>query len=294
LVWIWLLGIIGLFICLYLLNQKRQEEETGLYYKLLGFSFLGAFFLSLNGWKIPLGFALCLLLVARVKRNKRIKQAAVMIGLLLFVFQIALTSAEKAWFERSQSVAISVDHWYEQELKQTWAALEDKFGLHNARLENFWVTYEANGKVNEFHLAVLQQENGKFVITDIQNDKPNKQLVVRQERTEGPWQQFERAIQADYFFEKLDGVDRASLKPEMEFPYYAFSAKGDGFTTYAIKDSEKYAIEEDRIVAITNEQLPVTGFWLRVRGLNDNGAMDANGQADFFFDYRFDPEIEPQ
>ncbi|WP_139995723.1 hypothetical protein [Paenibacillus paridis] len=144
-VWIWLLGIIGLFVSLYLLYRKRQEEETGLYYKLLGFSFLGAFYMTLDHWKIPLGFVLCLFLVAWVK-----------------------------------------------------------------------------------------------------------------------------------------------------FPYYAFSSKGDGFTTYAIKDSEKYAIEEDRVVAITNEQLPVTGFWLRVNGLNDNGAMDANGQADFFFDYRFDPEIEPQ
>ncbi|OMF23442.1 hypothetical protein BK133_24440 [Paenibacillus sp. FSL H8-0548] len=291
--WIWMISVFCSLVLLYLLYRKRQEEERGLFVKLLLYSFLGAFYFSIDELRLPVGYAVCLLLLARVRPNKAVKHLACFLGLLFFIFQFFIPAVENAWFERPKSIAASVDNWYSQNLNQMWISLEEEIGMQNAHLESFQVAYQADGYIEQLHFIVVQQKDG-FIYSDIQLNKQKSQLLVKQHKIDGPWHQYERSIEAHYFFAKLDSLDRAQIKPESEteLSFYTLTAHDGEFSTYAIKETEKYGVKGNQVIPITNDQLPVTGFWLAARGLENseaiNGKDSSEHQADFFFDYRFE------
>lgn len=291
--WIWMISVLCSLALLYLLYRKRQEEEHGLFVKLLAYSFLGAFHFSINEWRLPVGYAVSLLLLARVRRNKAVKQLACFLGLLFFIFQFFMPAIENVRFERPRSITVSLDNWYSQNLNQMWISLEEEIGMQNARLESFQVAYQADGNIEQLHFIVVQLKDG-FIYSDIQLNRQKNQLLVKQHKIDGPWYQYERSIEAHYFFARLDQFDRALIKPksETELPFYTLTANDGEFSTYAIKESEKYVLKGKQVVSVTNDQLPVTGFWLVARGLENSDAIHGKDfrerQADFFFDYRFE------
>lgn len=89
--------------------------------------------------------------------------------------------------------------------------------------------------------------------------------------------------------ERFDSFELANLRPSgMDYPLYRMEMRDGGYASYAIKDEEKYVIEEDGLVQLANEQLPVNGFWLRVCGSNEvfgqREYYNCEANADFFFD----------
>ncbi|WP_337098335.1 hypothetical protein [Paenibacillus sp. YIM B09110] len=87
---VWLLSLALCVFVVYFIYRKRQEDENGLFLKLLVYSFIGAFSLGLNDIKLPLGFFIGLFIVARPnKRNRKSKQYALLFGLLLYLWSLA-------------------------------------------------------------------------------------------------------------------------------------------------------------------------------------------------------------
>lgn len=71
--------VIGIII---LYNNRSQNEEL-LVLKLIGYYLLGTFYISLNGFALPIGFVISLFL--KPKENKGIKRGAAVFGLVLMI-----------------------------------------------------------------------------------------------------------------------------------------------------------------------------------------------------------------
>jgi hypothetical protein len=78
------------------------------------------------------------------------------------------------------------------------------------------------------------------------------------------------------------------LKPKEAYPYYQLSARDGVYTSYAIKDTEKYIIEGEQVTELKNEQLPITAFRLSACGtqteVEQSNHYGCENRADFFFD----------
>lgn len=68
---------------LYILYTKREKEEELLFLKLVGYYFLGSFYLNLNGLVLPLGFVVSLFF--KPTSNKGIKRGAAIFGLIMML-----------------------------------------------------------------------------------------------------------------------------------------------------------------------------------------------------------------
>lgn len=287
-VWIWLLSVAVSFAILYLIYRKRQEEEQGLFVKLLGYSFLGAFTFSLNEWKLPAGFLICLFLLGRTQRNKSVKQWAALFGLLLFFMQFVTPAIENYWFERPRTAAVQFDNLYTQDFLKQWNMLEENRKVNTGlRLENFEIVYKSDGQIEQLKFDMVEQSGEGFIYHEAELNKNHHQLIMKRHRIEGPWYQYEHSIPVYRFFEKLNEFDLKKLKPMEAYPYYKLFARDGVYISYAIKDVEKYVIEGEQVLELKNDQLPVTGYWLQACGtqlVHEQANFGCDNRTDFLFD----------
>ncbi|MDQ6420214.1 hypothetical protein RB620_12280 [Paenibacillus sp. LHD-117] len=71
--------IIGTII----LYKNRSQDEELLALKLVGYYFLGTFYLAINGLVLPVGFVISLFL--RPRENKSVKRGAAIFGLVMMI-----------------------------------------------------------------------------------------------------------------------------------------------------------------------------------------------------------------
>jgi len=75
--------LIVLVIGLVLLYKGREQEEELLALKLVGYYFLGTFYLSLGGLVLPIGFVISLFM--KPSQNRSVKRGAAIFGLVLML-----------------------------------------------------------------------------------------------------------------------------------------------------------------------------------------------------------------
>ncbi|MDQ0112090.1 hypothetical protein [Paenibacillus harenae] len=291
---IWLLSLALCIFVIYLIYRKRQEEENGLFLKLLVYSFIGAFSLGLNGVKLPLGFFIGLFIVARPnKRNRKSKQYAILFGLLLYIWSLAAPAAGQAWYEREQAIEVQADNLYELSFQDMWAAVDAEFHLAgSAKLERFETDYRSDGLIDGMRLEFVDQDNEGFVHYRAELRGKGSKLHVTRIRIEGPWYQYDRALEMFWFAERLDSFNLSALKPSgSDYPTYRLETREGGYVSYGIKDTENYVVDEGGITVLEDDELPVTGFWLNVCGWNAISGQQERyscaASADFLFDVEY-------
>lgn len=102
--WLWPLPVLAV-LALAFIYSRRKEQERHLLWKLLGYLLLGAFMLRLNGFPLPLGYALFLLLLqAKPKPNRAAKHSAAFAGLLLFSWRLPCRQPSRAGSNASAAI----------------------------------------------------------------------------------------------------------------------------------------------------------------------------------------------
>ncbi|XEC95929.1 hypothetical protein AB6A23_05015 [Paenibacillus tarimensis] len=288
--WLSLLLLFLPVLALYFIYRKRQENESILFIKLIGYMIMGGFTFAINGVRLPAGFVIYLVFFTRPKRNKTIKQWAALLGLLIYAMQLLAPSVQNYWFERPRSVVSEGDNLYSYDFESNWSMVQKEFDInYDARLEKFEVGYEKDGLINELRYEFLERELEGYIYYRVKVKAAEQASVVERQRIEGPWFQYDRSAAVSRFFEQLNAVDLRKIKPGRDFHYYILSAEG-ARTAYAIEDATKYILRDGQIIEITNSQLPIEGYWLKVCGAyGDPGCSE---RTDYFFDATYNNHKE--
>lgn len=297
---VWLLTLALCIFVIFLIYRRREEKEDGLFLKLLGYSFIGAFSFAVNGLKLPLGFLVGLWIVSRPgKRNKKSKQSALFFGLVLFVWSLAAPAAGEAWYERTLGVEVETDNMFTQSFSDLWLAVETKLGVDpGARLEQFEASYHKDGQIAGLRMEFVERQAEGYVYYEAELNGKGNRLNVNRHRIDGTWLQYDRAIEMRRFAERIDSFDIAQLKPAKTYSFYRLETQEVGYVTYGIKDAETYVIEEDEVALLPADRLPVTGFWLSVCAAaappeHRTGPFSCD-RADFIFDAVYETETAEQ
>ncbi|MGN7454044.1 hypothetical protein ACTHPH_04395 [Paenibacillus pasadenensis] len=162
--WLWPLPVLAV-LALAFIYSRRKEQERHLLWKLLGYLLLGAFMLRLNGFPLPLGYALFLLLLqAKPKPNRAAKHSAAFAGLLLFFLTLALPAAEQGWLERERSYPVEAAQISQLSLQDDWERFKGEDAASSEdRLERFEFVYDRSGAVIQLNYAVnVWSGNGSY------------------------------------------------------------------------------------------------------------------------------------
>ncbi|TMV50770.1 hypothetical protein FE783_08800 [Paenibacillus mesophilus] len=269
--------------------RKRQEDESWLPLKLLGYSVLGAFAFVLNGLRLPLGFAAFLLfLFARPKANREAKHRAAYLGLCLFLLQSLTPPLTKMAYERIRTVPAAETNMYSFEFSAHWRSVSALFELSgDTRLESFEAGYKADGTLLHMRYEGIERHpKGNYDYFQVELD-PEKAKFKIVRRGIQEWVQYERSVPAERFFRQLDDTELTRLRPGPNFSYYGIKVQGSS-VNYAIKEGRKYMLDRSGgIREIDNASLPVQGYWLRACG--DRSAqppyhVGCEGWADYIFE----------
>ncbi|QJC50792.1 hypothetical protein HGI30_03895 [Paenibacillus albicereus] len=159
--WFWSLPVL-VALALAFIYVRRKEQERHLLWKLLGYLLLGAFMLRLNGFPLPLGYVLFLLLLqAKPKLNRAAKHSAAFAGLLVFFLALALPAAERSWIERERSYPAEAAQVSQLSLLDDWKQFRGE-AAENAeeRLDRFELVYDRVGNVVQLSYAISIWSDG--------------------------------------------------------------------------------------------------------------------------------------
>ncbi|QYR19461.1 hypothetical protein KZ483_16210 [Paenibacillus sp. sptzw28] len=258
--------------------------------KLIGYTLLAGFTFSINGIKLPLGFIVFLAFLSRPKLNAAVKHRAAYLGLFLFIFQLIAPSVQNYIFEHPREIAAEGTNAYELDFEKNWLAVKNEFDVNqDARMEKFDIGYQQSGEINQLRYEFIEREQEGFIYYRVNLNIADQRLVVKRNRIEGLWPQYERSVSISHFFEQLNDYDIRKLAPQPDYSNYALTLTAEGSQiSYADKDTKKYIIQGDRIDEITNMELPVTGFIFRVcAGAGEPGFIDCKERIDYFYDAVF-------
>lgn len=246
-----ILAVAGLIIIF-----RNSEIEGHVFIKLAGYSLLGGFIIWVNGFPVPLGLLVFLGLV-KPSVNKTAKTRAAFLGLILMIL---LPLAYNLYFERPVNVAASSTNIYSLDLSGDWQKVREKIGnRQHYKLEDFEVSYEADGEIRNLRYSVKVHQNEINVYYWVEFT-PNKQVYTIRAKKIDPNIQFGHYLSADSFFQTLEKIDLRQGIDEEELAYYVASCSGNQISS-ATKETH-FLMEDDQITLIDNSDLPITGFYI--------------------------------
>ncbi|MFF2480737.1 hypothetical protein [Paenibacillus sp. NPDC058071] len=270
-----------------LLYRRRTSDERGLEWRLIGYTLLGGFTLSLNEVKLPLGFAVYFPFFSKTKANFAIKNKAALLGLLLYLWQLFMPAA--AGLATGDFKSAVIRHVSEEELGYDglWKSLiaQTKIGQH-AKLADFEVTHAESGEWIQLNFRLVERSGDRYLHTEALYDVQKLQLKLTRHASTNQWVQYDRQMDAGYFFEQADLLQFAHLRDD-DFPYGKLKLMSDGTkVSYGIKEGHKFEVNENGVKPIENDQLPVQGYWLHTCGVNSEKDNGCASRADYLFDVK--------
>ncbi|MDR6555632.1 hypothetical protein [Paenibacillus qinlingensis] len=209
-------------------------------------------------------------------------------GFTFFMYVIV----ESLVFEKEHRIQVNVAQLNEHDYSDHWQGIATTLGMdEQAKLEDFQLFYNAQGEVQKLSYEVVWRRPGKhdFIFYYIDYDLITSKAIVKKQKIEGPWLQYDRSIPVSYFFKRLDEMDLTIMKPNNDDPIRYMRVHENGARmTYAIKSMMKYRIDKDQIHEITDTQLPVEGYWLSVCGMAEEAAPDFASSCEDRIDYILD------
>ncbi len=132
-----LLAII-LIVLLVFIYKKREETESNLGWKIVGYFWLGAFAFKVNEMPLPLGFLL-FLLIFRPMTNVKTKKRSAYLGLACFLILYLISPAvERELFERPRDVVAASNNMFQIKFTNDWRTIRDQLKIdEHARLVYF-------------------------------------------------------------------------------------------------------------------------------------------------------------
>lgn len=274
---------------IYFILRKRQEEEQYLVLKLIGYYILCAFSFSINAFMLPLGFIIYMIAL-RPKMNKKPKQQAAILGLVMFGILFISPHVETMIFEMPQEVSGSGQHVYSFAFEENWVKVQEELGIdRNATLQNFELAYHADGAIEEMNAQIVGRKNESFVFYNVTYAASDERFSVERRKLNNEWHQHQM-IEADRFFSTLDRLPLKKVKPEHDFSKYELSMEGSPIS-YAVLSGKKYVIMSEEIVKVENYELPIRGFMLTACGKADDSSelgWGCDEQTQYFFDATYE------
>jgi hypothetical protein len=280
--------VIFLLISIY---KRRVESEPHLGWKIVGYYLLGAFTFRMNDIPLPLGFLLFLLFF-RPAKNVKTKQHAAFLGLAIIMIQLMIPALDEYMYERPREVAGSSATISEVRFTNDWGKIRDQLNIDpDAHLENFRAEYQKQGEIKRLTFDLVSRSEEGFILYDIRYSTETKTYTIKRRKVGDQWPQYDRTVSASRFFEVLDQVQVRKLSPE--HPYERIVLNSDGeLASYAIKDRKKYWIHGNEMKEITDDQLPVRGYYVTACGRKETyetttgstRSSSCEGEVDYFFE----------
>ncbi|TQR36303.1 hypothetical protein [Brevibacillus brevis] len=286
-----LLAII-LIVLLVFLYKKREETESNLGLKIVGYFWLGAFAFKVNEMPLPLGFLL-FLLIFRPMTNVKTKQRSAYLGLACFLILYLISPAvERELFERPRDVVAASNNMFQIKFTNDWRTIRDQLKIdEHARLVYFKSHYQKNGLIDRLYYYVVSVSEKDSIYYDIHFSADTNRYTIRAEKIGAKGVEYGEFVEASRFFEVLDEVQVRNLSLEQPFVGYTLRFDGERIKN-ADEYQQKYVIQGKEIKTITNDQLPTEGYPITVCGKGEpyelptgsglSNRCEAN--ADFFFD----------
>ncbi|RED29954.1 hypothetical protein DES34_105171 [Brevibacillus brevis] len=281
-----------LIVLLVFIYKKREETETKLGWKVVGYFWLGAFAFKVNEIPLPLGFLLFLLLFRPVA-NVKTKNRSAYLGLAFFlIMHVIFPAVERELFERPRDAVAASNNMFQVDFTNDWMTIRDQIKIDEyARLVYFRADYQKSGQIDRLSYYVVDISEKDSVYYDINFSADTNRYTIRAEKIGVEGLEYVEFVEASRFFEVLDEVQVRNLSLEQPFEGYTLRFDGEW-----IKDAneyqQKYVILGKEIKTITRDQLPTEGYPINVCGKGKpyelpTGSGVANrceANADFFFD----------
>jgi hypothetical protein len=271
--------------------KTREEPETYLGWKLVGYYLVGAFTFRFNDFPFPLGYILFLLFF-RPTTNVKAKQRAAFLGLAIFFAQLIIPALDEYLYERPREVAGSSVNIYEVNFTHDWSTIREKMSIDpDAHLENFRAEYQKDGQIKRLSYDLVTRSEEGFIRYDIDYSSETKEYTIKRRKVGKQWLQYNRTVLASRFFAVLDQVQVRNLSPEHSYERIILTSDGE-MASYAIKDRKKYLIRGNVMDEITDDELPVKGYYVTACGMNETyktttgstRSYGCEGEVDYFFD----------
>ncbi|MGG1662091.1 hypothetical protein [Brevibacillus sp. NRS-1366] len=279
-------------VLLVFIYKRREENESNLGFKIVGYCLLGGFTFVMNDFPIPLGFLMFVLFV-RPTTNVKTKHNAVFLGLACFILQLIIPAVDEYVYERPREVAGVTTNIFQVDFIKDWFTIQEHMKIDpNARLEKFRVEYRPDGQISRLSYNVVGQSKDGFIYYDIRFSSETKEYAIQRHKVGDQWLQYDRSIDATRFFEVLDQVQVRNLSLEhLSEGNIVLSSDGE-MTSYAIKDRRRYLIQGMEIKEITNDQLPIKGYYISMCRMSKTDATFSGStrsysckrDVDYFFD----------
>jgi hypothetical protein len=213
-----------------------------------------------------------------------------MLGVIImggFTFLIYLI-VENLVFERQRGISVNTTPLKAHDYVTQWDEMVTKLQMDSeAKMADFHLFYNQNGDVLKFSYEVVgRDDKDHFIYYYLNYDLAHSKAIVKKQKIDGPWIQYDRSVTGRYFFGRLNEMDLTVMKPNNEDPIRQLRLHVDGSRmTYGMKENKKYRIDQAQIREITDEQLPVKGYWLSVCGMSEDASPDFVSSCDDRIDY---------
>ncbi|WP_456270942.1 hypothetical protein [Bacillus sp. AK031] len=255
-------------IVVLVIYRKSKEEESLLLLKLFGFTFLGAFMLDLNGLKLPLGFAVFLLIFRVIKVNAESKYKAACLGLTLFLLGVFIPQVESMIYERTHHVDLLDSNFYSGSLVEELEHLKDQFNMNANSLElrGFDMVIDQDGTYKNLGIGLAEQTHEGTVNYSISLSNDMKSLEVYRYKVKEEDDYLNDLIftDAELVLANLDLITESMLDFEGK-RYYQLRTDGQR-TGYDVKYKETFQINTAGKFKVDNSQLPVRAIVAEVCG----------------------------
>ncbi|MCM3630710.1 hypothetical protein M3194_25585 [Paenibacillus glycanilyticus] len=253
--------VIGSLVLLY---RKRAEPEKGLGWRLVGYLLLGGFTFSMNGFRLPLGFAICLLFLRKSRTNLAVKRKAALLGLLLYALQLVVPGIANHLASEPKNTTMRHISAEEVGIDGVWRMVAARTPVSNrARIQSFKTTLSENAQVKELKFEWVEHDpaTDRYLHTSaIYHDDDQTVTLTRYKTDE--WLQYSRQMMAERFIERVQTLKLIDLKPSGGDHRYVRIELDRAFEgsqgSYAMKDEDNFGVDEKGIYPISDEQLPVT------------------------------------
>ncbi|MGN7454042.1 hypothetical protein ACTHPH_04385 [Paenibacillus pasadenensis] len=164
------------------LYRKSSPDEPHRGWKLIGYAALGAFSFRFPEFSFPLGFLICLMLLARAKPNVRAKRGAAIAGLAIFAAGIAIPSLDQRLFERERSFAVQSGQAERLDLAGDWRRIAGGGESTDERLDRFQLVQEPDGRIRSLQYQVTARDSKGDYTIEVRYEPESGQAIVERTR----------------------------------------------------------------------------------------------------------------
>ncbi|MFC0270420.1 hypothetical protein ACFFIX_02965 [Metabacillus herbersteinensis] len=263
-------------VAVIILYRKYEEVEPYLLLKLFCYTFLGAFMIHLNGFKLPLGFVVFLLFFRNIPVNSAVKKRAVYVGLIVFLLSVILPFIETKLYEWPRKVQLQDTNFYSGSMVEEWENIKEEFEImddYGVKITDFRTVISDEGKFKNLEITLVEDAHPYMIYYTLNLLDDGKSVKVKRKKVEeNQWEGLNHT-EAHYLLANIDLITKPMLNDE-EIKYHEIRTDGQRMG-YDVREQAKFSVDTSGKEKIENSQLPVDGILVEVCGTS--GTIDRFG-----------------